>query len=253
MPHDFIMPGFNNAAAAPDGQKHLCETNPICPGIGSQRSGIGGLTPDPRPRNHELSCKTNPICDPLTGKGTGGPGRKCCSARGQTRQTNPIRRRRKGGTSAVWKRGYNELYLSLGSAKQSQFPAVPGGARPEERGPRVLYKQTQSGGGAYRAKRSQFADPRDTHHSTIPPFHHSSPMPIVRNEANSREPRRTTSGWWDSGYESSRRFSRREKRSQFRRGGRGAGAGMAAAAASGTDCANQNQFAIRPVARASCP
>jgi len=58
------------------------------------------------------------------------------------------------------------------------------GDRAWGRGAWAVYKQTQFGGGAYRAKRSQFPTAGIPHHSTILSFHHSNPMPIVRNEPN---------------------------------------------------------------------
>jgi hypothetical protein len=52
----------------------MCKTNPICPGIGFQGSGIGQLTPDPRPLEHRGQlCKTKPIWSgPRRGRGLGG-------------------------------------------------------------------------------------------------------------------------------------------------------------------------------------
>ncbi len=63
--------------------------------------------------------------------------------RGQACQTKPIRPEASDRASPVGKRSCGELYMHRPMAKQSQFPAVPGGARPGRRGPWDLYKQSQ--------------------------------------------------------------------------------------------------------------
>ncbi len=54
-----------------------------------------------------------------------------------------------------------------------------------------------------------------THRSTIPLFHHSSPMPVVRNKANSAQATRRTSTLWDKSYDELDTQPGSAKQSQF--------------------------------------
>jgi hypothetical protein len=86
---------------------------------------------------------------------------------GETCETNP----------SLGELGYlGQRRRKVECAKQTQFPRrgrVGQGLGDAERG--LLYKQTQFRPGAW---------PRHRHHSSSPSSHHSSPMPIVRNEPN---------------------------------------------------------------------
>jgi len=55
----------------------------------------------------------------------------------QSCKTKPIRPEAQEKASAVWKKSYDEFDRQRTSAKQSQFPAMPGGARPGGRGAMV--------------------------------------------------------------------------------------------------------------------
>jgi hypothetical protein len=127
------------------------------------------------------------------GRGLGGVGR------GELCETNPISPERPG--MGAGGRG-REAPPGTDYAKRTQFG--PAWAGP---GPRW----------AKDAKRTQFrelAGGWNTHHSTIPSFHHSSPMPIVRNKAN------PGGAGWDG---ASGTRGARAKQTQFRRVRLGAG------------------------------
>jgi hypothetical protein len=101
MPQNTIIPGFYNAAAAPDAQEHSCKTNPIMQN--KPNFGRSAKTPAAdRAKQSQFSrqtCKTNQIFAAVPG-GTGPQGY-----------------------------GTRDKY-----AKRTQFPAVPGGAGPQRPG-----------------------------------------------------------------------------------------------------------------------
>ncbi len=71
--------------------RQLCETNPICEGIGIQGSGVSSLKPDPRPLTPELLCETNPICpEPDASQVQCGTEVRSDSAPDRLRKTKPI-------------------------------------------------------------------------------------------------------------------------------------------------------------------
>jgi len=128
------------------------------------------------------SCETKPNLGGLRHVGKGGP-RKWSGFAGRWNVRNkpnlpePVR-----VTSAFERKGYGNFRRLVGREKQSQFrPTGPcesrslGGSRARTPNPRRV-------GGA---KQTQFPVAGMPHHSTIPPFQHSNPMPIVRNKANS--------------------------------------------------------------------
>jgi hypothetical protein len=94
-------------------------------------------------------CETNPI-SPAGGEG---PGLSC--------ETKPIP-------------GQPDRHPGADYAKRSQFAATPRGTGPAGRGAKVQNKPNFG----------ESAGQGNTQHSTILSLHHSSPMPIVRNEAN---------------------------------------------------------------------
>jgi hypothetical protein len=105
-------------------------------------------------------CKTNPISPERPGMGADGR-----DSRGRNVQNEPNWTRRRRGP---------------GGGKMQNEPNSPrsGGVR----GPRDVER------GANCAKRTQFREVGrqvEPPYSTIPSFHHSNPMPIVRNEPNS--------------------------------------------------------------------
>ena len=81
------------------------------------------------------TCKTKPISP---GPAAGSAGGQACTRdrrRGQTCETKPICLWAIWRVSAVWKKSYDKFDPRTTPAKQSQFPAMPGGTRPEGWGP----------------------------------------------------------------------------------------------------------------------
>jgi len=100
--------------------------------------------------------------------------------------------RNSGGTPALWPSASglarrlcetNPICRAY-RAKRTQFPATPDGTRPEGRGTQGQSCETKPICWVDRAKRTQFPAAEIPHHSHIPLFQRSNPMPIVRNKAN---------------------------------------------------------------------
>ena len=96
--------------------------------------------------------------------------------RGSSRQTKPISAAATGWASTRRKRSYGELNMQETSAKQSQFPAMPGGTGPEGRGTwgRICQTNPMWQVGCAPEGEMRETNPisgwRDALHSTIPAF-----------------------------------------------------------------------------------
>jgi hypothetical protein len=94
-----------------------------CPERSQWARGLDDATPK------EQTCKTNPISSSDGSRQGGWPG----SRRDESCETKPARPEASDRASPVGKRSYGESFMYQSAAKQSQFPAVPGGTGPGTR------------------------------------------------------------------------------------------------------------------------